>query len=478
MPIQIPFRCFSRLSVPLVLIGTLAGCMQHDLAGPSPVTSFATDRTFAATANAAWPSDAWWEGYRDQQLSRLIEEGLIGAADMRAAQARFAAAEAGVKGAFSALLPSLDGQAKVDRERQSYHYLIGEDFVPKGWNSAALMSAGFNWEIDFWGKNRAGLAAATSQSEAAAAEAAAARLFVSSAIASAYADLVALYAERDATVDAVKVRRQTLALIDERRGSGLENDGAVERARSAEAVSKAQLAEVDEMIGLTRNRIAALVGAGPDRGLALGRPRVAKARYAGLPASLPAELLGRRPDIVAARKRAESAAHRIDQAKAAFYPNINLAGVIGVQSLGTNLFRPGTQFGSIGPALALPIFEGGRLVAAQEGAEADYQLAVATYDGTLTQALREVADAIVSKRKLSTRLAETRKANTAAEEAWRVVSNRYRGGLATYLEVLGAEDSLIATRRAAAALEARTFILDIQLVRALGGGFRTAGKTS
>jgi NodT family efflux transporter outer membrane factor (OMF) lipoprotein len=478
MPIQIPFRRFSRLSVPLVLIGTLAGCMHHDLAGPSPVTSFATDRTFAATADTAWPSDAWWEGYRDQQLSRLIEEGLIGAADMRAAQARFAAAEAGVKGAFSALLPSLDGQAKVDRERQSYHYLIGEDFVPKGWNSAALMSAGFNWEIDFWGKNRAGLAAATSQSEAAAAEAAAARLFVSSAIASTYADLVALYAERDATVDAVKVRRQTLALIDERRGSGLENDGAVERARSAEAVSKAQLAEIDEMIGLTRNRIAALVGAGPDRGLALGRPRVAKARYAGLPASLPAELLGRRPDIVAARKRAEAAAHRIDQAKAAFYPNINLAGVIGVQSLGTNLFRPGTQFGSIGPALALPIFEGGRLVAAQEGAEADYQLAVATYDGTLTQALREVADAIVSKRKLSTRFAETRKANTAAEEAWRVVSNRYRGGLATYLEVLGAEDSLIATRRAAAALEARTFILDIQLVRALGGGFRTAGKTS
>ena len=92
--------------------------------------------------------------------------------------------------------------------------------------------------------------------------------------------------------------------------------------------------------------------------------------------------------------------------------------------------------------------------------------------------MREVADAIVSKRKLSTRFAETRKANTAAEEAWRVVSNRYRGGLATYLEVLGAEDSLIATRRAAAALEARTFILDIQLVRALGGGFRTAGKTS
>jgi NodT family efflux transporter outer membrane factor (OMF) lipoprotein len=476
------FRRFSCLCLSLALIGTLPGCillpMEHDRPGLSPVAGFAAEQTLAPAAAAVWPSDGWWHGYRDRQLSQLIEEGLVGAADMHAAEARLAGAEAAVKGAFGTLLPSLDGQAKIDRERQSYHYLIGEDFVPKGWNSAALMSAGFNWEIDFWGKNRAALAAATSQAEAAEVEAAAARLSVSSAIAAAYAELVAHYADRDAAADAVEVRRQTLALIGERRTNGLENDGALERARSAEAASKAQLAEVEEMIGLTRNRIAALVGAGPDRGLAIGRPRVAKARYAGLPANLPAELIGRRPDIVAARKRAEAAAHRIDQAKAAFYPNVNLAAVIGVQSLGTNLFRPGTQFGSIGPTLTLPIFEGGRLVAAHEGARADYALAVATYDGTLTRALHEVADAIVSKRKLGVRLAETRKAHAAAEEAWRVVRDRYRGGLATYLEVLGAEDSLIGTRRAAAALEARTFILDIQLVRALGGGFRNAGKTS
>lgn len=469
----------------LALLATalVAGCgllpEDHPLATLTTPAVLKSDTTLAGHATSVWPSDGWWAGYRDPQLTRLIDEGLNGAADMKAATARLAAANAAARGALGGLLPTIGAEAKVDRERQSYKYLIAEQNVPKGWNDAGIATLAFNWEIDFWGKNRAALAAATSSAEAAAAEAAGARLVLSTGIALAYADLAALHADRDAADDAVKVRGQSLALIRERAANGLENEGALERAKSAEALSKAQLAEIDEAIGLTRNRLAALVGAGPDRGLALTRPRAGGARYLGLPPRIALDLVGRRPDLVAARRRAEAATHSVDVAKAAFYPNVNIAAVIGRQALGIDILaHEGATLGSIGPAVSLPIFSGGRLVAAQAGAEANQAAAVAAYDGALTNALREVADAVVSKRALARRLGETRTAVTAAEAAWRVVSDRYKGGLATYMEVLGAEDALIAARRAAASLGARAFTLDIQLVRALGGGFRQPEKTS
>lgn len=466
------------LAVVLVVTGCGLLPEDHPLATLTEPAALKSDASLKGRADAAWPSDGWWTGYRDPQLTRLIDEGLTGAADMRAAEARLAAANAAARGALGGLLPSIGASGKVDRERQSYKYLISEQIVPKGWNDAGIATLAFNWEIDFWGKNRAALAAATSASEAAAAEAAGARLVVSTGIALTYADLAALHADRDAAVEAVKVRGQSVGLIRERLANGLENEGALERARSAEALTKAQLAEIDEAIGLIRNRLAALTGAGPDRGLVLTRPRAGGARSLGLPSRIALDLVGRRPDLVAARKRAEAATHGVDVAKAAFYPNVNIAAVIGRQALGIDvLSHEGATMGSVGPAVSLPIFAGGRLVAAQAGAEAEQAAAVAAYDGALANALREVADAVVSKRALTRRLGETRTAVAAAEDAWRVVSERYKGGLATYMEVLGAEDALIGARRAAAALSARAFTLDIQLVRALGGGFRASEKT-
>jgi outer membrane protein TolC len=178
--------------------------------------------------------------------------------------------------------------------------------------------------------------------------------------------------------------------------------------------------------------------------------------------------------VIAARDRAQAAASRIRSAKAAFYPDINLSASVGLQALGVgNLVRSGADYGSAGPAVSLPIFSGGELAGQYRAAEADYRIAVAHYDGALSEALREVADAATSERALATRLERTREAERSAEAAWQVAGNRYRGGLATYLDVLTAEDSLITARRAVAALETRAFALDISLTRALGGGFQS-----
>jgi NodT family efflux transporter outer membrane factor (OMF) lipoprotein len=311
-----------------------------------------------------------------------------------------------------------------------------------------------------------------SETRAAQAENAEARLALSTGIALAYADLGRLYAEYDVDELAARNREDTARLVSQRVDNGLDTRAELKQAEAGVPAARAQMAAVDEAIAQTRNRIAALLGAGPDRGLTIQRPAVSQLKAFGLPPQLAADLLGRRPDLAAARWRAEAAAKRIGVARAQFYPNINLAADIGQQALYANLLWKGSSnIGEIGPAITLPIFEGGRLRAQYRGARADYDDAVATYDLTLVQALQQVADTAVSERALDTRLRESRAALGADEEAYKIIRMRYEGGLSNYQAVLIAEDAVLQARLIVADLEARAFTLDVQLVQALGGGY-------
>jgi NodT family efflux transporter outer membrane factor (OMF) lipoprotein len=441
---------------------------------PKPISAYAVDRSFTAPT-AAWPKSDWWTGFGDAQLTGLINEALAGSPDLRIAEARVRKAAA-IRGETRAnLLPQVNFQGAAQ------HAHVGDQFgSPLGLaalnNGADVGYAGLGmtWELDFWGKNRTALAAATSDQQAAQAEREQAKLALSTAIAAQYAELASLYAERDTAADAVSIHRQTAELMSGRQAQGLENAAASERARSSAESSEAELAAIDEAITNTRHGIAALMGEGPDRGLAILRPSAQALSAPGLPAELPANLLGRRPDIVAARLRTEAASHRIKSAKASFYPNVNLMGFVGGGSLDLgSIASSGSLIGAIGPAVSLPIFNGGRLRSQYRGAEADYDLAVAEYDRTVTHALNEVADAVTSRKDLQLRLGHSRESLRAAQLAYTVVNNRYRGGLATYLDVLSAEDSLISARRNVAGLESRAFTLDVAMVRALGGGFQS-----
>jgi len=150
-----------------------------------------------------------------------------------------------------------------------------------------------------------------------------------------------------------------------------------------------------------------------------------------------------------------------------------------VQSLGLDLLtKPGSFVGSIGPAISLPIFSGGRLSGQLRGANADYAEAVANYDAAVTQALHDVADAATSQRALGAQLAKADEAVNAAREAWRIANNRYDGGLSNYLDVLTAEDALLASLRSLTDMQSRAFTLDVALVRALGGGYQNNQEIS
>jgi NodT family efflux transporter outer membrane factor (OMF) lipoprotein len=469
----------SRTSIVKALLAAIllanAGCAPLPRKDPPPsmrkVEQLGTANSFSAPATA-WPGDQWWQAYGDPQLSGLIDEALQGAPDLKLAQARLAAAGAVVRSAESTRIPEVTGSAAITGEKQSYNYLSPKQAVPRGWNDYGVATLNFSWELDFWGKNRSALAAALSDQQAAGFEYAETRLLLSTSVAAAYAGLVDLYTLRDNAAETLRLREETVKLFRQRHDFGLETLASVRQVEARRASADAELRTYDERIGLQGNAIAALLGAGPDRGLALTRPSTRFAGSTGLPPNLAADLLGRRPDILAARSRTEAAAHRINEKEAGFYPSVNLLAFVGLQSLGIgNLTSAGSQVGSAGPAVSLPIFNTRRLQGALRGARAEYDASVATYNATLSQALREVADAATSRKALDGELEATRAAVTAAAEAHQIVNQRYQGALATYLDVLEAEDELISARRAEAELETRALILDVSLVRALGGGF-------
>jgi NodT family efflux transporter outer membrane factor (OMF) lipoprotein len=461
---------------------TASGCAHIPELGQPPVLKpmeqLESAKSFSAPA-AAWPGDNWWQAYGDAQLDALIGEALCDSPDLDLARARLRQAGAAVQGAGAALMPEVSGNASLVQEKQSYNYLMPRAAVPQDWNDYGRATLNLSWELDFWGKNRAALAAATSEAQAAQAEVAQARLILSTSVASAYAELLHLFTVRDSAEAALAIRTKTVDLFRQRHEFGLENLASVRQVEARQAAAQAELLAVDERIALQRNAIAALLGAGPDRGLAITRPSARFAATLGLPPNLALELLGRRPDIVAARLRTEANARRIDQQKAGFYPSVNLMAFVGFHALGIdNLTKSGSDVGSFGPAISLPIFNTERLQGQLRGARAEYDAAVASYNGTLSNALREVADAVTSRNALDDELAASRAAVDAASEAHRIVNLRYRGELATYLDVLTAEDALISARRSMADIETRALVLDVALVRALGGGFQSSATLS
>jgi NodT family efflux transporter outer membrane factor (OMF) lipoprotein len=281
-----------------------------------------------------------------------------------------------------------------------------------------------------------------------------------------------LFVQLDLARDATRTVESSEQLVRRRFAEGLESETALEQAHARSNQAAADLAEVGERMSLARDALAALAGQGPDRGLQVSRTNVSTRRPFGLPTALAADLLGRKPEVVAARWRVEAAAKRVGVAKTTFYPNVNLLAFSGFDSLGLKKFgTSGSDTGSVGAAIHLPIFDGGRLAANYRATSAQYDAAVAGYDATLTQALRETADAAHSLQALDARLAPTQAALASGEKAYRLARRRYDEGLADFQSVLTTEDAVLQIRRAETSLRTRGVLLDIALIKALGGGF-------
>jgi NodT family efflux transporter outer membrane factor (OMF) lipoprotein len=431
-------------------------------------------RSFAAPV-VQWPSDRWWENYGDAQLTALIGEALRDSPTLAIAAARVRQAQGAAQETGAARYPSLGAQGSLQQSRRE---LSGDlpNALPIGgsdeWATQGSASLQLSYQLDFFGRNRAAFAAATSAARAAEAEAASARLQLSTAVALAYAQLAQQCSDRNALEDAARMRQASFELVRQKVAAGIESQGQLDQATAEFAQVRADLVAARGAILRTRNQLAALLGKGPDRGVDIAEPTNLNLSPIGLPERVDLDLIGRRPDLVAARLNAEAKSSRIDVARAEYYPNVNLASLVGLQSFGLDQLGNGTvRFAQTGPAISLPIFSGGALDGQYRGARAAYDEAVAQYNNSLTNALREVADAIGDRRTVQAQLVEQRRAFDAAQAAYRAAQIRYRGGLASYIDTLSSENTLIQQRRTLASLKAQAFALDITLVRALGGGF-------
>lgn len=453
----------------------LSSCATVDKApAPEPVLDAA--RLGATRTQVDWPRDDWWTRYHDPQLDALVEEGLAGSPTIAAAKARIARANAAAGVARAALLPQVGANGTATYQRYSENYIFPPP-LGGNWETDSRLALDFNLEIDFWDKNGAALRAALSQAQASAAEAQAVRLTLAASIARGYFDLQRLFAQREVSRAAIGQREEIVRITNERFTAGLDTKVEVRQAEAALGTVRTELAQYDDAIGVARHRLAALLGAGPERGARIVAASAA-APASPLPPAIPLDLVARRPEIAASRMRVEASREEINVAKAEFYPNVNIVAFAGFSSLGLpNLLLASSGILGVGPAIHLPIFEGGRLNANLQGREADSNLAVAAYNQAVVDAVRDLADAVTSIQGLAKTSAEQAVARKATNEAYDLAVVRYRAGLGNYLTVLTAQTQQLAQDRLKVDLAARALDLDVNLARALGGGYSDPAAT-
>jgi NodT family efflux transporter outer membrane factor (OMF) lipoprotein len=420
---------------------------------------------------ASWPADAWWRSYGDPQLDALIDQALAGSPSLEIAEARLHSAQALATSARAARLPltTLDGE--VTRQRYPAHGLYPPPYAGNSVTEGRL-ALDLSYDIDFWGKQRAEFESASASVKAAAADQAAARLALAVAVTNAYIQLDLWYNLRDVAQSNLDQQTSIRDLTQRRVNAGLENTARVKQSESLLALTRAGLDAAQASIDLARNQIAALVASGPDRGVELRRPTLNAPDSISLPSALPADLLGRRPDIVAARWRVEAAARGVAASKAAFYPNVNLTAFAGVQSIGLGSLLEGSdRILGIGPALSLPIFNRGALRGALQGQQAQFDLAVGEYNQTLIDSVHQVADVVANWQALQKETTEQQTALDAAQRSYDLTRQRYGAGLDNYITVLSSQNQVLEAQALQAALRARRLTFSTDLVRALGGGY-------
>jgi NodT family efflux transporter outer membrane factor (OMF) lipoprotein len=479
---------YSSASAPVAARSALAAAVAaFALAGCANYAGIKSDKQIAQPQSDAlqaaqslpsqggqWPSLDWAKQFGDPQLPQLIDEALAGSPSIAQAQARIAKASSYIESSRSALYPKVNGSYSWSRELYSGNALYPPPFGGSWYSeNNALVSA--SWDLDLWGKNRARLDQAVSQQKAAEADMQQARVTLAASVAQTYNQLALLYALRDVAQREITNRTDIGRITNGRVLAGLDTNVESRTAEGNIATSQTNLSELDGQITTTRYQLGALLGQGPDRGLKITTPVLNTKIEVTLPDNVPADLISRRPDIVAARWQVEAATSDIKEAKAEFFPDINLTAAAGFDAFGWGRFLNFTsrQF-QAGPAIHLPIFDAGALRSQLKGRYADFDLDVANYNQALINALSEVATQISSIRSVDQQSSDAARALDASTHAYQLAVIRYKAGLSQQLQVLTADQNRLANEQTVTNLRMKRRDLQVGLIKALGGGFDAA----
>jgi len=416
----------------------------------------------------------WWTGFGDPQLDGLIAKMLSDNPTLAGALARMRSAQSQLSSARADSYPQLTLDGQEQRERFSKSFIIPPPYGGKTeW--MGTLEANLSWNIDFWGRQSAIIAKARSGAKAAALDAAAARLALSGTFAQAYVGLVRAYILSDIAADTLKQREHVLALTNSLVKSGLENVSSQDEAKALIAQAQENLTQANAAREIFVHQIAAFTGQGAEAYATIARPQINLDAVLPQPDSLPADLLARRPDVMAAQERVSAAMSGREAAHAAFYPNINLATFAGFQAIGlASMFTGNALTYGIGPAIHLPIFDAGKLRAEYAGATADLDEAVADYNATVLAAVRQTADALTQIQATQKERGEQNAAIASAMRSLKLAETRYRTGLSNELEVLIAQTILLQAEQQQASIETDAATQRVTLLLALGGDFDPA----
>jgi len=446
------------------LAAFVTGCATVPAIDPSalPVTPEAFKEP-GVRGSAPLPADgAWWRVFNDPILNSLVARALERNNDIHSARARHAQARAIAARVDSRRAPQAGAVVSLARGHDT---TLGRD--PRSTGRASL---DFEYEVDLFGKLAEASRAAALDAEASASLVAASRLLVQAAVARSYFDLRALDAERSLVRETVLAYRDSLALVERRHAAGDVAELDVARVRVEVASNEAEAFALDRRRTQTEHLLAVLIGEAPSS-FAVGE-RDWETPLPSVPPGIPSAVLGRRPDIAAARTSVMAAQSRIGVAKAAWLPNLTLSGAAGYASgeLGDLLAWSARSWG-VGALLALPIFDGGRREAGVGLASAELDFALASYRDSVLSALREVEDQLASLRLLAEQAEAQRRAVDASLRATRLSEIRYRSGFVSQLDLLDARRGELRNRRQAVQLNGDQYQATVGLIRALGGGW-------
>jgi multidrug efflux system outer membrane protein len=464
-----PMKLFTRRLAASLAVGSCAlvpSCMAPG-GDKAPAVTLPVSWRNAADFPTASPDrdlSRWWTQFGDARLTSLIREALAGNRDIASAVSQVREALARKAAQQASLFPTLDYSGSRGTTAGF------DEWTRTGSGTAYSAGLSASWELDFFGKNRQSILAASASAEAAKENLYSAQASLASEVALAYIDLRALESRLEVVNESVKTREETAQLASWRNQAGEIDALELRQAQSSLESARSSLASLQQSIGQSRNRLSLLCGRNPgDVSLGAGSVPTPGPRLA---VGIPADTIRQRPDVRSAGYNWVAAIANTRSAEAEKLPSLRLSGSLGVDTLrSSKLFNPESAAAGIIAGISGPIFDAGRIranIAAQGEAE---EQALLSYESTILTALSEVEDALIACRRTEERLVSTEKAAEAAREASRLANHRYRTGVIDFLTVLDAQRSELAQEEGLVNVRADRAAAHVQLYKALGGGW-------
>jgi multidrug efflux system outer membrane protein len=424
-----------------------------------------------SSSDSNWPHRVWWTRYNDDDLNAIESLALAKSPDLAVAQARFNEAERAIDVARANAGATVDGNVQVQRERLSEHGLIPPKFLGFTWYNQGDVGAQFKYDFDFWGTHRAEIAASVDRTRAAAAEHETAATMLTAAVADSYFNWQLDMAHIGFANESMALEQKIRSIADARVKHGLDPDDVLQQADAEIAAMREDIATYTWAAQMRRAAIAALIGISPSE-VPEFHARPLPAFVGALPASAGLDLVARRPEVQASRWRVEAALRDIDIARAAFYPDVSISAMVGLSSIDLGkLFQAGSRVFDAGPALHLPIFEGGRLEARYGSSQAALDSAIADYNKAVIDAAHDAANQALTLRQVQARRTERAGQIAAADRLYQSSLSRGKRGLTDARAEYNASIELIRQHDADTQLVAAGISAEIALTKALGGGY-------